>query len=69
VRRCTIPRLSRAPICCMVNCRKISVLGVVEKVLGSVVFANNLDEHGELLIQCVNPFTESVELSVGSLLG
>jgi len=41
----------------------------VEKVLGSVVFANNLDEHGELLIQCVNPFTESVELSVGSLLG
>jgi len=70
VQRCTVPGRSRATVRCRVNCSEISELGVVEGVLGAVKLANSLnrlDERGEFL--CVNPFTEPVELPVGSLVG
>jgi len=72
VQRCTVPGQSRATVCCRVNCREISDLGVVEGALEGVQLANSpnrLDELGEFLVQCVNPFTETVELRVGSLVG
>jgi len=53
-----------------VNCREISDLGVVEGALGGVQLANSLnrlDERGEFLVQCTDPFTELVELPAGSL--
>jgi len=55
-----------------VNCRKISDFGVVEGALGGVQLANSLnrlDERGEFLVQCVNPFTKPVELLACSLVG
>jgi len=70
VHRCTVPKRSRAKVCCRVNCRKISDLRVVEGALGGVYHANSLsrlDEWGEFLIQCVNPFTEPVEMPAGLL--
>jgi len=54
------------------DCREISDLGVVEGVLGAVQLANSLnrlDERGEFLVQCMNPFTEPVELPARSLVG
>jgi len=73
VQRCTVSGPSRATICCRVNCRKISDLGVVEGVLGGGIqlanSLNRLDERGEFLAQYVNPFTEPVELPAGSLVG
>jgi len=55
-----------------VNCREISEFRVVEGALWGVQLANSLnrlDELGEFLVQCVNPFTEPVELPAGSLVG
>jgi len=72
VQRCTIPGRSWATVRCRVNCSEISDLGVVEGALGTVQLANSLnrlDGRGEFLVQCVNPFTEPVELPVGSLAG
>jgi len=72
VQRCTVPGPSRATVCYRVDCREISELGVVEGALGGVQLANSLnglDERGEFLVQCVNPFTEPVELPAGSLVG
>jgi len=72
VQRCTVPGRSRATVRCRVNYREISKLGVVEGALGGVQLANSLirlDERGEFLVQCVNPFTEPVEFSAGSLVG
>jgi len=72
VQRCTVPGRSRATVRCRVNCREVSDLGVVEGALGGVQLANSLnrlDEWGEFLVQCVNPFTEPVELPAGSLAG
>jgi len=72
VQRCTVPGRSQPTVCCRVNCREISDLGVVEGVLGAVRLANSLnrlDEQGEFLVQCVNTFTEPVELPAGSLVG
>jgi len=68
VQWCTVPGRSWATVCC----REISDLGVVEDALGGVQLANSLnrlDERGEFLVQCVNPFTEPVELPAGSLVG
>jgi len=70
VQRCTVPGRSRATVRCRVNCSEIFELGVVEGALGAVQLANSLnrlDERGEFLVQCVNPFTEPVELPAGSL--
>jgi len=36
VQRCTVPERSRATVCCRVNCREISDLGVVEGALGGI---------------------------------
>jgi len=72
VQCCTVPGRSRATVRCRVNCREISKLEVVESALGSVQLANSLnrlDERGESLVQCVNPFTELLELLAGSLVG
>jgi len=72
VQRCTVPGRSQATVRCRVNCREISDSGVVEGALGVVQLANNLnrlDERGEFLVQCVNPFTEPVELPAESLVG
>jgi len=72
VQRCTVPGRSRATVRCRVNCREISDLGLVEGALGGIQLPNclnRLDERGEFPVQCVNPFTEPVELSAGSLVG
>jgi len=72
VQGCTVPGRSRATVRCRVNYREISKLGVVEGALGGVQLAyslNRLNEQREFLVQCVNLFTEPVELSAGSLVG
>jgi len=72
VQRCIVPRCHRATVRCRVNCREISHLGVVKGALGAVQLANSLNrlnERGEFLVQCMNPFTEPVELPAGSLVG
>jgi len=50
VQRCTAPGSSRTTVCCRVNCREISELGVVEGALGGGVqlanSLNRLDERG-----------------------
>jgi len=69
---CTIPRCSRATIHRRVNCRRISGLGVVEGAHERIQVAKSLnqrDMQGKILVQCVNPVTEPVELSAGSLVG
>jgi len=72
VQRFTVPGRSRATVRCRVNSSKISELGVLEGALGAVQLTNSLnrlDERGESLVQCVNRFTEPVELPAGSLVG
>jgi len=69
---CTIPGHSRATIHCRVNNSQISVLGVVEGAHARIQLAsslNRLTERGEILVQCVNPFSEVVNLPPGSMLG
>jgi len=72
VRNCTIPGCSRATIHFRVNNSQISELGVVEGThtrieLGSS--PNRLTEQEEILVQCVNPFSEAVKLLSGFVLG
>jgi len=72
VRNCTIPGRSRATIHCKVNNSQISRLEVVEGAHDRVQLANSLNQlitWGEILVQCVNPFTESVKLPAGSMVG
>jgi len=72
VRNCTVPGRSRATIHCRVNNRQLSGLGFVEGTHAKIRLAsslNQLTERGEILVQCVNPFTESVDIPSGSLLG
>jgi len=72
VRNCTIPGRSWATINCRVNNSQISGLGVVEGAHEKIQLTsslNRLTERGEILVQCVNPFTESVKLPAGSMLG
>jgi len=72
VRNCTIPGRSRATIHCRVNSSQISGLGVVEGAHDRIQLAsslNRLTARGVILVQCINPFTESVKLPAGSLLG
>jgi len=57
--------VSQAALHCRVNCREISELGVVEGVHRKVQLANSLNrlnDRREFLMQCINPFTEPVEL-------
>jgi len=71
VRSYTIPGRSRANIHCRVNNRQLSGLGFVEGTHTRIKLANSLNqltERGEILVQCVNPLPESVELPSGSLL-
>jgi len=72
VRNCTIPGRSRATIHCRVNDGQISGLGVVEGAHTRIQLAsslNRLTERKEILVQCVNLFSEAVTLPLGSLLG
>jgi len=71
VRNCTIPGCSRATIHCRVNNSQISGLGVVEGAHNRIQLTSSLNQltvWGEILVQCVNPFTESVKLPAGSML-
>jgi len=72
VRNCTIPGRSRATIHCRVNNSQISGLRVVEGAHERIQLAsslNRLTEPGEILVQCVNLFTEPVKIPAGSMLG
>jgi len=72
VRDCTIPGRSQATTHCRVNNSQISGLGVVESAHDRIQLAsslNRLTTRGEILVQGVNPFTESVKLPAGSMLG
>jgi len=72
VRDCTIPRRSQVTLRRRVNCRGIASLGVVRGTHGVIQLANSLnwlDCRKALLVQCINPFTEPVQLSAGALVG
>jgi len=72
VRSCTIPSRSRATVHCKVNGGYFSGLGVVESTHGRIRPAhslNRLTERGEIWVQYINPFPESVNLPSGSTLG
>jgi len=72
VRSCTVPGHSRATIHYRVNNSQIFGLRVVEGTHGRIQLASSFDrltEREEILVQCVNPFTESVQLPPGSRLG
>jgi len=72
VQSCTIHQRSQATVCFRVNCKKIFNLRVVEGALRDVQLRNSLnrlEEHGNFLVQCVNTFTEPIELSAGLLVG
>jgi len=61
-----------ATIHCKVNNHQISELKVVESAHDRIQLTsslNQLTERGEILAQCVNLFTESVELPAGSMFG
>jgi len=72
VRNCTIPGHSRATVHCKVDGGYLSGLGVVESTHARIRPANSLNrlmERGEIWVQCINPFPESVNLPSGSTLG
>jgi len=72
VRHCTIPAHSRATVHCKVDGGYLSGLGVVENTHARIRPAhslNRLTERGEIWVQCINPFPESVNLPSGSTLG
>jgi len=72
VRNCTIPGHSRATIHCRVSNSQISGLGVVEGAHARIQLASSLNRlcrRGEILVQCVNPFSEAVKLPSWSVLG
>jgi len=69
---CTILGCSRATIYCKVNNSQLTRLGVVEGKHYRIQLASSLTQlsaRGEILLQCVNPFTESVKLPAGSMVG
>jgi len=72
VQNCTIPGRSRATVHCKVDGGYLSGLGVVESTHGRIRPAhslNRLTERGEIWVQYINPFPESVNLPSGSTLG
>jgi len=72
VRKCIIPGRSRATIHCRVNDSQLSGLGVVEGAHTRIQLAsslNRLTDRGEILVQCVNPFSEAVTIPSESTLG
>jgi len=72
VRNCTIPGRSRATVHCKVDGGYLSGLGVVESTHARIQPAhslNRLTERGEIWVQCINPFPESVNLPSGCTLG
>jgi len=72
VRSCTIPGRSRATVHCKVDSGYLSRLRVVESMHARIQPArslNRLTGRGEIWVQCINPFPESVNLPSGSTLG
>jgi len=67
-----IPGYSQVTIHCKVNNSQIFGLGVVESAHTRIQLArslNRLTERGDILVQCINPFSEAVKLPSGSVLG
>jgi len=65
VRSCTIPGHSRATVHCKVDDVYSSGLGVMESTHGGIRLAhslNRLTRRGEIWVQYINPFPESVNL-------
>jgi len=72
VKDCTVPGRSQATMHCKVNCKRIAELGLVEGMLGRFQLAKSLNRlkcQGEILVQCINPFTEPIKLPAGALVG
>jgi len=72
VRSCTILGHSRGTVHCKVEGGYSSRLGVVQSTHARIRLArslNRLTGRGEIWVQCVNPFPESVNLPSGSTLG
>jgi len=72
VGNCTIPGHSRATVHCKVDGGYLSGLGVVKSTHARIWPAhslNRLAERGEIWVQRINPFPESVNLPSGSTLG
>jgi len=72
VRKCTIPGRSRATIHCRGNNSQLFGLGVVKGAHTRIQLAsslNQLTDQGEILEQCVNPFSEVLTIPSGSTLG
>jgi len=69
---CTIPSHSRATVHCKMEGGYLSRLKVVESTHARIQPArslNRLTGRGEIWVQCVNPFPESVNLPSSSALG
>jgi len=63
VRDCTVPTRSQATFRCRINCKEIASLEGVEETHGAIRLANSLNQldcRQQLLVQCINPFTEPV---------
>jgi len=72
VRSCTIPGHSRVTIHCKVDGGYISRLRIVESTHARIQLArslNRLTGQGKIWVQCINPFSEAVNLPSGSILG
>jgi len=72
VRSCTIPGHSWVPVHCKVDSGYSSGLGVVESMHGRIRPTHSFDrltQWGEIWVQYINPFPESVNLLSGSALG
>jgi len=70
VQSCTIPGHSRATVHCKVDGGYSSGLGVVESTHGKIAYSlNRLTRQGEIWVQYINLFPESVNLPSGSALG
>jgi len=72
VRCCTIPGHSHSTVHCKVDGGYLSGLGVVESTHARIQPArslNRLTRQGKILVQCINPFPEAVNLTSGSTLG
>jgi len=69
-RGCTVPGKFQATLCCRVNCKEITGLGLVDGMHGAIRVANSLnwlDCRRKIFLQCINLFSELVQLLAGML--
>jgi len=69
VQSCTIPGHPRATVHCKVDGGYLSVVESTHARIRPVRNLNRLAERGEIWVQCINPFPESVRLPSGFNLG